>query len=137
MLQLLSTILTWNDDQREQVGLQKATGSAASSPTGMIASLRGRAGKGHARSGKAVVSPIADGLGENEVGHTVYGLTLTRADEGRLTTDVLGALDRVPASRGARYSTSRIVFWIVFTAVTTGERSEWVYTTLAFDCIES
>ncbi len=59
MLQVLGSILSWNDTQREQVGLQKVTGLSA---PGVNSSARGGA-KGHARSGKAK----ADDLGENEV----------------------------------------------------------------------
>ncbi|KAK4046996.1 hypothetical protein OIV83_005682 [Microbotryomycetes sp. JL201] len=47
MLQVLSSILSWNDDQREQVGLQRT--SALSGP-GIIAGRR--SWRGHARSGK-------------------------------------------------------------------------------------
>ncbi|BGP39802.1 hypothetical protein JCM10450v2_003773 [Rhodotorula kratochvilovae] len=50
MLQLISSILSWSDDQREKVGLQRASGSLSSSS--IISSGRGGAGKGHARSGK-------------------------------------------------------------------------------------
>ncbi|GAA6056136.1 hypothetical protein JCM3770_006012 [Rhodotorula araucariae] len=49
MLQLISSILSWSDDQREKVGLQRASGSLSSSS---ISGGRGAAGKGHARSGK-------------------------------------------------------------------------------------
>ncbi|KAM0787675.1 hypothetical protein ACM66B_003738 [Microbotryomycetes sp. NB124-2] len=47
MLQVLSSILSWTDDQREQVGLQRT--SALSGP-GVISGRR--TGRGHARSGK-------------------------------------------------------------------------------------
>ncbi|GAA5861903.1 hypothetical protein JCM3774_001345 [Rhodotorula dairenensis] len=49
MLQLIASILSWTDDQREKVGLQRASGALSSSS--VISS--GRAGaRGHARSGK-------------------------------------------------------------------------------------
>ncbi|KDE07565.1 hypothetical protein MVLG_02234 [Microbotryum lychnidis-dioicae p1A1 Lamole] len=65
MLQLLSSILSWSDDQREQVGLQRSVAAGSS----------GRTGRGHARSlgagtgkGKAAATTQEeeDGLGENE-----------------------------------------------------------------------
>lgn len=62
MLQLLSSILSWNDDQREQVGLQRSSGLSA---PGVIASGSRGGQKGHARSGKG--KAVDDGLGENEV----------------------------------------------------------------------
>ncbi|KPV75353.1 uncharacterized protein RHOBADRAFT_53339 [Rhodotorula graminis WP1] len=49
MLQLISSILSWTDDQREKVGLQRSSGSLSSAS--VISSGRGGAGKGHARSG--------------------------------------------------------------------------------------
>lgn len=62
MLQLISSILSWSDDQREQVGLQRSSGLL--SAPGVNAS-GSRPGKGHARSGKG--KGPDDGLGEGEV----------------------------------------------------------------------
>lgn len=62
MLQLIASILSWTDDQREKVGLQKSSG-ALSGP-GIIASGSRGGGKGHARSGKS--QAVDDGV-ENEV----------------------------------------------------------------------
>ncbi|GAA5825702.1 hypothetical protein JCM11251_000342 [Rhodosporidiobolus azoricus] len=61
MLQLIASILNWTDDQREQVGLQRASGSLSSSS--VISSGRGGSGKGHARSGKG--KAVDEGV-ENE-----------------------------------------------------------------------
>ncbi|GAA5906113.1 hypothetical protein JCM6882_003563 [Rhodosporidiobolus microsporus] len=61
MLQLIASILNWTDDQREKVGLQRASGSLSSSS--VISSGRGGAGKGHARSGKG--KAVDEGV-ENE-----------------------------------------------------------------------
>ncbi|KAI5477671.1 Golgi matrix protein [Pseudohyphozyma bogoriensis] len=61
MLQLISSILSWTDDQREQVGLQRSSGLSA---PGVIASGSRGGGKGHSRSGKG--KAVDDGLGENE-----------------------------------------------------------------------
>ncbi|ORY92707.1 hypothetical protein BCR35DRAFT_298211 [Leucosporidium creatinivorum] len=60
MLQLISSILSWTDDQREQVGLQRSSGLSA---PGVIASGSRGGAKGHARSGKG---KAVDDLGENE-----------------------------------------------------------------------
>ncbi|KAK4056841.1 hypothetical protein OIO90_002091 [Microbotryomycetes sp. JL221] len=57
MLQVLSSILSWTDDQREQVGLQRT--SALSAP-GVISGRR--SGRGHARSGKG--KETDDGMAE-------------------------------------------------------------------------
>jgi len=65
MLQLIASILSWTDDQREKVGLQKSSG-ALSGP-GVIASGSRGGGKGHARSGKG--QAVDDGV-ENEVSHS-------------------------------------------------------------------
>lgn len=62
MLQLIASILSWSDDQREKVGLQRASGALSSSS--IISSGRGGAGKGHARSGKG--KAVDEGV-ENEV----------------------------------------------------------------------
>ncbi|GAA6062091.1 hypothetical protein JCM10212_002341, partial [Sporobolomyces blumeae] len=61
MLQLIASILSWTDDQREKVGLQRASG-ALSGP-GVIASGSRGGAKGHARSGKG--QAVEDGV-ENE-----------------------------------------------------------------------
>lgn len=61
MLQLLSSILTWSDNQREQVGLQRASGLSAPG----VNTSSARTGRGHARSGKG--KGPEDGLGETEV----------------------------------------------------------------------
>ncbi|KAK4705626.1 hypothetical protein P7C70_g568, partial [Phenoliferia sp. Uapishka_3] len=61
MLQLISSILSWTDDQRETVGLQRASG-LPSGPGIILSTLR--PGKGHARGGKG--KEVEDGLGENE-----------------------------------------------------------------------
>ncbi|GAA5997832.1 uncharacterized protein JCM10292_006843 [Rhodotorula paludigena] len=61
MLQLIASILSWSDDQREKVGLQRASGALSSSS--IISSGRGGAGKGHARSGKG--KAVDEGV-ENE-----------------------------------------------------------------------
>ncbi|GEM07466.1 hypothetical protein Rt10032_c03g1483 [Rhodotorula toruloides] len=50
MLQLIASILSWTDDQREKVGLQRASGALSGSS--IISSGRGSSAKGHARSGK-------------------------------------------------------------------------------------
>ncbi|KWU46273.1 hypothetical protein RHOSPDRAFT_15399 [Rhodotorula sp. JG-1b] len=61
MLQLIASILSWTDDQREKVGLQRASGALSSSS--VISS--GRAGaRGHARSGKG--KAVEDEGVENE-----------------------------------------------------------------------
>ncbi|GAA6015022.1 hypothetical protein JCM11491_001629 [Sporobolomyces phaffii] len=60
MLQLIASILSWTDDQREKVGLQRSSG--VSGP-GVIASGARGAGKGHARSGKS--QAVDEGV-ENE-----------------------------------------------------------------------
>ena len=62
MLQLISSILSWSDDQREKVGLQRSSGSLGSAS--VISSGRGGAGKGHARSGTG--KAVEEGV-ENEV----------------------------------------------------------------------
>ncbi|KAL8293284.1 hypothetical protein RQP46_000978 [Phenoliferia psychrophenolica] len=62
MLQLISSILSWSDDQREQVGLQRSSGLL--SAPGVIGGGGSRPGKGHARSGKG--KGVDDGLGESE-----------------------------------------------------------------------
>lgn len=66
MLQLLSSILSWTDEQREQVGLQRSSGLSAPS---VIAS-GSRPVRGHARSGKG--RSEGDGLGENEVSRLFF-----------------------------------------------------------------
>ncbi|GAA5886998.1 hypothetical protein JCM5296_005219 [Sporobolomyces johnsonii] len=50
MLQLIASILSWTDDQREKVGLQRSAGNL--SAPGVIASGSRGGTKGHARSGK-------------------------------------------------------------------------------------
>lgn len=75
MLSLLSSILSWSDDQRETVGLQRSSGLSA---PGVVAS-GSRTHKGHARSGKG--KAVDDGLGENEVSLSL--LLPNRADEFR------------------------------------------------------
>ncbi|GAA5981922.1 hypothetical protein JCM10908_004667 [Rhodotorula pacifica] len=61
MLQLIASILSWTDDQREKVGLQRASGALSSSS--IISS--GRAGaRGHSRSGKG--KAVEDDGVENE-----------------------------------------------------------------------
>jgi len=62
MLQLIASILSWTDDQREKVGLQRSSGGL--SAPGVIASGSRGGGKGHARSGKT--QAVDDGV-ENEV----------------------------------------------------------------------
>ncbi|GAA6012926.1 hypothetical protein JCM10207_008380 [Rhodosporidiobolus poonsookiae] len=61
MLQLIASILNWTDDQREKVGLQRASGSLSSSS--VIASGARGGGKRHARSGKGAA--VDEGV-ENE-----------------------------------------------------------------------
>ncbi|GAA5971497.1 hypothetical protein JCM3765_007008 [Sporobolomyces pararoseus] len=61
MLQLIASILSWTDDQREKVGLQRSSGGL--SAPGVIASGSRGGGKGHARSGKT--QAVDDGV-ENE-----------------------------------------------------------------------
>ncbi|GAA5884658.1 hypothetical protein JCM16303_003701 [Sporobolomyces ruberrimus] len=61
MLQLIASILSWTDDQREKVGLQRSSGGL--SGPGVIASGSRGGGKGHARSGKS--QAVDDGV-ENE-----------------------------------------------------------------------
>lgn len=85
MLQLLSSILSWNDEQREQVGLQKSSGMISTIPGAlnglMSGSPSGGGGgggggkgsqgtgmiRGHSRSGKG--KSTADALGDNEVNY--------------------------------------------------------------------
>lgn len=96
MLQLIASILSWTDDQREKVGLQRASGALSSSS--VISS--GRAGaRGHARSGKG--KAVEDEGVENEVSSqqsrpedlgTMPRLTF-------LFTVFLEPVDRVPAQR--------------------------------------
>lgn len=75
MLQLIASILSWTDDQREKVGLQRASGALSSSS--IISS--GRAGaRGHARSGKG--KAVEEEGVENEVCVPIVGLPL--ADRG-------------------------------------------------------
>lgn len=62
MLQLISSILSWSDDQREQVGLQRSSGIMGA--PGLISSGARGGAKGHSRSGKG--KAVDDGLGENE-----------------------------------------------------------------------
>lgn len=62
MLQLIASILSWTDDQREKVGLQRASGALSGSS--IISSGRGSSAKGHARSGKG---KAVDEGAENEV----------------------------------------------------------------------
>lgn len=69
MLSLLATVLSWTDDQREEVGLQKSSGglgsgtkSAAVSPATQRVQTHRR---GHTRSG-ARGKTLDDTLGENE-----------------------------------------------------------------------
>ncbi|GAA5836052.1 hypothetical protein JCM3766R1_001952 [Sporobolomyces carnicolor] len=61
MLQLIASILSWSDDQREKVGLQRSSGGL--SGPGVIASGARGGSKGHARSGKT--QAVDDGV-ENE-----------------------------------------------------------------------
>ncbi|BGP55264.1 hypothetical protein JCM8202v2_002862 [Rhodotorula sphaerocarpa] len=51
MLQLIASILSWTDDQREKVGLQRASGQLSSNSS--ISSSRRSGARGHARSGKS------------------------------------------------------------------------------------
>ena len=94
MLQLISSILSWSDDQREQVGLQRSSG-LLSAPG--INSTGSRPGKGHARSGKG--KGVDDGLGESEVrpvpptSITIGFVTHSRSSELRST------LGRIPPER--------------------------------------
>lgn len=62
MLQLIASILSWTDDQREKVGLQRSAGGL--SAPGVIASGSRSGAKGHARSGKG--KAVDEGV-ENEV----------------------------------------------------------------------
>ncbi|GAA5909812.1 uncharacterized protein JCM6883_003101 [Sporobolomyces salmoneus] len=61
MLQLIASILSWTDDQREKVGLQRSSGGL--SGPGVIASGSRGGSKGHARSGKT--QAVDEGV-ENE-----------------------------------------------------------------------
>lgn len=71
MLSLLATILSWTDDQREEVGLQKSSGGpgstsgARSAATSPAAPRVGMHRRGHTRSG-ARGKTLDDTLGENE-----------------------------------------------------------------------
>ena len=95
MLKLLSTILAWSDDQREQVGLQRKT--AVSGPS-VITNATPRAGRGHARSGKGKSGE--DDLGANEVSPPSLVASLFTADSTR--ADVLELVDRVSPARDSR-----------------------------------
>lgn len=89
MLQLLSSILAWTDEQREQVGLQRSSGLSAPS---VIAS-GSRPARGHARSGKG--KSVGDSLGENEV--STSGSETLETTDALLCADLLKSVDRVPA----------------------------------------
>ncbi|SCV74010.1 BQ2448_6442 [Microbotryum intermedium] len=65
MLQLLSSILSWSDDQREQVGLQRAVAAGSSSRTGRGHARTSGAGAGKGKAA-ATTQEEEDGLGENE-----------------------------------------------------------------------
>lgn len=63
MLQLIASILSWTDDQREKVGLQRASGQLSSNSS--ISSSRRSGARGHARSGKSAA--VEEEGVENEV----------------------------------------------------------------------
>jgi hypothetical protein len=113
MLQLIASILSWTDDQREKVGLQRASGALSSSS--VISS--GRAGaRGHARSGKG--KAVEDEGVENEVSSQSRPEDLgTTPQLTFLFIVFLEPVDRVPAQRSrsrrrqhGRWPSSRLPF---------------------------
>ncbi|GAA5928671.1 uncharacterized protein JCM15063_003935 [Sporobolomyces koalae] len=93
MLQLIASILSWTDDQREKVGLQRSSGGL--SAPGVIASGSRGGGKGHARSGKT--QAVDDGV-ENESFSNLWIEFLLKESSQGGSSGSTGAVKPAPTS---------------------------------------
>jgi hypothetical protein len=87
MLQLIASVLSWTDDERERVGLQRSIGGASNG-------TRPRA----ASKGKGREDGSENGL-ENEVRLKKCGIFSSPSTEAHMSAEILGTVDRVSIAR--------------------------------------